>query len=266
MKVLSIDSSSIYYQSGGKIKEVPRSEVRNYILSSVTKKRLSSGRSVEGREPNEEKIMLVAGYAFSNPAGDYGNDNPYDEDAGMAMNGRLLQAGIVLKVSKVIGVQAWYRHMQNPFNAAVFNSALTANVGFPLTTTASPWKMSGFFGGLCLRLPVSGAEQVKVLLDLDLGIPNFSFPTVTTVVNGGLGSARLEGSKPRAPAWNMGGGFEFSVSEAVGLRVFLNYLQTTPSFELRSFANGMLVDTNTYDQHIEALNIGASFVIQLGTK
>jgi hypothetical protein len=271
-RIIGIDSVSLFYTiNNDKSFEIKKNDVERYVLSKNSPLLAENNNGKTNVVPvvtNTNELLtfnIHAGFAF--PLLDFGSKDVDNEASGLAENGRLLDASLILKLTKHLGLNVSYKYQQHSFDHQALNDYLSAL--YPAITFVSestPWVIRGFYGGLILSFPVKDLKGIYLTAGASAGLPNCILPSVETHASyqGSSIIVTQSSSMVRSLTFTESAGIRYRFSPTAALNLQLNYLHTKPAFSnIRTISTGGYVTYTDYKQKINTLSImlGISFVI-----
>jgi hypothetical protein len=283
-RILDEDSVSLYYSLGEQktLFNIKRADIEEYFIAGKTPNANynNSSRPTQPYTPapglnnalNKNEVFLLNFSAgFAAPVGKFGSKDLNDPASGLANTGYVLNASIIVKVSKYIGFSLAYSHQNNGFDSETFNRQLASTVPSSLTvhTDAASWIITGPSLGFYLTTPNHRAKDLALSFNFSVGYPKFKSPEITTTVSQNqatLLSLTQNKSEVSALAFYDSFGLNYKVSDYVGFTASLNMLSAQPAFTnvtLTTSPSQGATSSNSFTQKILTFNlqVGLTFFV-----
>ncbi|WP_317899077.1 hypothetical protein [Aurantibacillus circumpalustris] len=264
-RIVDEDSVSIVYirtaQRNRSI--IKKSEVDTYFSTKNAKRKpkdLTSSKS-------SELLIIQVSAGLAIPIGDFGSKNENSKTAGLAKIGLILDAALILKLSKYFGFCADYRYQKNTVDKAVLEQSLSSIFpqGVSTSVKVTDWTNNGLFGGVYFNLPISANNNTSFDFSLLVGRPRFESPEIVLSASQKGSSISVNQSVGKTSALagviKMGIRYKF---EKVALHAGLSFFTAKPSFKdvLIKDSRGAIVYTE-FVQPMATVNLeaGMSFVL-----
>jgi opacity protein-like surface antigen len=208
-------------------------------------------------------VAISAGPAI--PNGHFASKDFYNESAGWAETGYLIDLSCSYKLGKNFGLSVLLRSRSNNMDNSAFESELTRVTGTSWTVESEPWILRGIMLGGYGSFPIS--EVVSFDTRALIGYLSANSVEIDASINGSGGSAWVNQSSVSATSFSylLGAGFKFHLSKSVCLLAQADYQYAEPEFrgvDIRSSASGQ-ISTNNIRQLMGTINIGFGLGILL---
>ncbi len=214
---------------------------------------------VIGYSQDKGYVAISAGPSF--PSGDFGSSNTYNEAAGLANTGAIVDITYAQKFGKTFGITVLLRGQTNGVETSSLLWRIRTEIPWVNWSAESGnWRIGGFMGGIYSSIPLGGGKFCFASRAM-LGYLNATSPEIT--LNGSYPElhfhawSRIGSGQAGAFAWLLGAGFRFNMGQHLCLLTNVDYLGSKPEFEdvvtEDSFGG---YNKDTYSQTFGTVNVG----------
>lgn len=220
-----------------------------------------------------ESRKAYAGFSIgpSLASGDFASNLITKETSGFARDGVMLNLNFAYRIASNFGVTAMILVQVNPFDDQALLDGLVKNYNHPgnpqvyTAVDADAWGLSGINAGGFASIPLGSNGKMILEPRAMVSLLTAISPRIKISARSGNASGYVEQQTGAGAAFgfSIGGGFRFNLSDRTALLLNADYLKTKPKFidvEYR-YSDGT-VDYDSFEQKIEAVNIGIGFAIR----